>query len=46
MKPEHQASGVNNGLAFYSDDLIGFYFLLDPQQNPRLFWITHEVCLV
>lgn len=32
--------------AFYSADLIRFYFLLYSQQNPRLLWITHEVCLV
>lgn len=46
MKPEHQASSVNDGEAFYPDDLIRFCFLLDPQQNSRLLWVTHEVCLV
>lgn len=46
MKPENQASGGNDGGAFYPADLIRFYFLLEPQQNSRLLWIAHEVCLV
>lgn len=46
MKPENLASGGNDGGIFPPADLIKFYFLLDPQQNSRLLWIAHEVCLV
>lgn len=37
MKPENGAAGGSDGEAFYSADLIRLNFLLDPQQNSRLF---------